>query len=269
MPDIARVSNLPRISPSSIPDLECGRRYYQLRQLKVWPPRPMIEAVAFGIAVHEVLRLAFSNRTGGKPCLEHVEGWARTAVWRGRYPDGTDRQAATERVIAAVCAFIQNDADDEEGVAGTISIEKQDEFPRYYKGQPLFLVSAKIDRIFSRASDSTRLVARNYKTSRPRLDLRQAFLELWLAKRLYPDFKSYVLEYIWLDPEDHRVSMDVVTEKDLRGIHDIVMQAAIKVLTDTDHKPCPGECCTYCPIREGCEGQALISSQTQSGGGGK
>jgi len=89
MPDIAHVSSLPRITPSAISDLDCGHRYHQLRMLKAWPSRPMIEAVAHSTAVHEVLRLAYAHRIGGRPCLEHVEAWARTAVWCGRFPDGT------------------------------------------------------------------------------------------------------------------------------------------------------------------------------------
>lgn len=255
MPDIARVSSLPRVTPSSIQDLECHYRYWVLRVKKDWPHRPMIRAVAFGVAVHETLRLCYHNRVGDKPCLDHVSAWARTAVWRGRWPaEGTDRSEETDKVIAAVCSFVENDASDPEAVEGIIELEAQLGHPLIHDGEEIGIYSAKLDQILSRKSEKNRLVVREFKTTAPRIDLRECYLQLSQAKRKYPDFENYAIEFLWLD-QDGRVTMDVVDGNDLKGIHAIVREAAISALIDTEHKTTTGEGCVYCPNRGRCPAQ--------------
>ncbi len=255
MPDIARVSALPRVTPSSIQDLECYRRHHQLGVLKVWPRRPMIRAVAFGVCVHETLRQVYQNRIGATPCLDHIEAWARTAVWRGKWPaETTDWKQETDKVIAAVCAFVENDASDPEAVEGIMELEAQLEHPLVHEGEEIGIYSAKLDQILCRASDSKTLIVREFKTTTPRIDLRECYLQLSLAKRKYPGFGKYAIEFLWLD-EDGRVTMDVVEDSDLKGIHAVVRQAAVAAITDMEHTPTSGEGCIYCPIRDSCPTQ--------------
>jgi hypothetical protein len=256
MPDIARVSSLPRVTPSSIGDLECHRRHWILRQKREWPKRPMIRAVAFGICVHETLRLCYQNRVGDKPCLDHVGAWARTAVWKGRWPESVNRSEETDKVITAVCAFVENDASDPEAVMGIMALEAQLEHPLTHEGEEIGLYSAKLDQILCRASEPNRLVVREIKTTSPRIDLRECYLQLSLAKRKYPDFGKYAIEFLWLN-DDGRVTMDVVEDNDLKGIHAVVRQAAVAAITDTEHTPTSGEGCIYCPIRDTCPTQKV------------
>lgn len=254
-PDIARVSDLPRITPSSLSDLDCGRRYFTLRILKQWPRRPMVSAVAFGIAVHDSARLAYQNRVGDKPCLDHIGAWARTAVWRGRWPEGVDRNAETDRVIAAVCAFVANDASDPEAVEGILDLELSVEHPIPHQGKNIGLFSCKLDQTLVRVSEPNKLIVREIKTGAvaPRIDLRECYIQLSLAKRLYKGrgFDRFAIEFLFLD-EDARVCQTTVEDRDLKGLHAVVMQAAVTRLTDTEHKPTSCEGCCYCPIRNSC-----------------
>lgn len=165
-----------------------------------------------------------------------------------------NRSEETDKVIAAVCAFAENDASDPEAVAGIIELEAQLEHPLLHEGEEIGLYSAKLDQILCRVSDPDRLIVREFKTKSPRIDLRECVLQLGLAKRKYPDFDHYAIEFLWLD-EDGRVTMDVVQDSDLKGIHAVVREAAISALTDTEHKTTTGEGCVYCPNRDRCPAQ--------------
>lgn len=256
MPAIARVSQLARVTPSSIGDLECSYRHYQLRVKKAWPKRPMIATVARGVAVHEVLRLAYHHRVGDQPCVDHLEAWARVATWRGRWPEGTDKGAETQKVIAVVCALIGNDADDPEAVEGIIDLELQLEHPLVHEGEAIGLWSCKLDQVLYRKSEPTTLVVREFKTTTPRIDLRECYLQLSLAKRKYAHrgFEHYRIEFLWVG-EDNRVTMEIVRDTDLKGVHAVVREAAIRVLTDQEHRTTTGEGCIFCPLRDTCPSQ--------------
>lgn len=242
---------VPRITPSSANDLECPKKYKTLRIDKNWPMREPMDSVAHGIAVHDVLRQVYATRVGGQPNLAHVEALTRTAVYRGRYSDRQDRQEAVQRVIAAVCGYVG--CDDAEDVEGTIDLERQSEFVYQHQGKPLFMVSAKLDRTLVRASQPTRLVNRDYKTTRPRIDLREAFVALWVAKKQYPGYSSYALELDWID-EDNRVRRDVIEGHELRGQHAVMTELALNVLMAQEWPAIPGDTCTYCPLRSQCQG---------------
>lgn len=256
MADIARVSELVRVTPSSLSDLDCNYRHYKLRVKKEWPKRPMLESVAFGVAVHEVIRLAFANRRHNQLCVDHLEAWARTAVWRGRWPEGVDKRAQVQRVIAAVCAVIGNDESDPEAVEGILDLEKPIESPIWHEGNAIGIFSCRLDQTLVRASEPNHLVVREIKTKAPRIDLRECYIQLALAKQAYKGrgFERHSLEILWID-EDHRITMERVEDRDLKGIHAVVMGLAVKALTDTEHKPTPCESCTFCPLRDTCPAQ--------------
>lgn len=247
-------STLPRISPSSVNSLDCARRFHELYVKKAWPSREPVENVAHGTAVHEVL--AATHRGGGKLQADNLEALARAATWKVRWPDGTDKLVAAQRVLSSALGFVAFDAENAPSEMKTLSVEFQAEFPVCYENVR-FLVSAKIDKIYCR---SRHLVARNYKTSRPRIDLKQAFLELWVAKKMFPGYDSYSLEYLFLDG-DNNVYRETVTDRDLRGIHALVMRAAVAALSSPDHAPCPGDTYNFCPIRASCDARSVIGAR--------
>lgn len=256
MPDIAHVSELPRVTVSSLSDLDCGYRHQKLRVEKAWPRRPHVEAVAFGVCVHETVRLAYFNRRGDQPCVDHLEAWARTSVWRNRWPEGVDKRAQVQKVVSAVCAIIGNDESDPEAVEGIIDLELPIESPIWHEGEAIGIFSCRLDQTLVRASEPDHLIVRDFKTNLPRIDLRQVYIGLALAKRVYRDrgYKRYSMEYLWVD-EDNRITMEIVEDRDLKGVHAVVMGAAIKALTDTEHKPTTSEACVFCPLRETCPAQ--------------
>ena len=245
-------THVPRITPSSVGDLECARKYHTLRVLKQWPSRPPLENVAFGVAVHDVLRQVYTTRRGSVLDLTNVEAMARSAVYKARYPRDVDRARALVKVVEAVCMYVTND--DEEDVSATLDLERMTEFPFRHGGQDIYMVSAKIDRTLVRPSALSRLVARDYKLTAQRIDLREAFILLWSTKQMRPGYTEYAIEYDWIDAEDRQVRRDVVEGYELRGQHSIIRDAALRILSSDDHLPSPGDACTFCPLRQNCQG---------------
>ena len=85
--------------------------------------------------------------------------------------------------------------------------------------------------------------------------MRKVYIQLALAKREYKHlgFKRFCVEFLFV--ADGRVTMERVEDRDLKGIHDVVMNAAVKTLTDKKYQPNPGECCTFCPLKNTCPAQ--------------
>lgn len=249
-------STLPRISPSSVGSLDCSRRFHELYIKRNWPPRKPVDTdkFALGTAVHDVLS-SLHRVDGSQVSAESYLALARAAVWKCEWPDCVDKAEAAQRVLASALGFVAYDAEDPEP-GETLSVEWQSEFVCCHQGVR-FVVSAKVDKIIARGDH---LVARNYKTSRPRIDLKQAFLELWVAKKMFPGYASYSLEYLFLDGENN-VHREAVTERDLRGIHALVMQAAVAALSSPDHAACPGATCDFCPIRATCDARSVIGAR--------
>lgn len=248
MPDAVSTA-LPRLTPSSVADLECPLKYKTLRIDRNWGTnnRDFGPAIAHGTAVHDVLRQVIRTRTGDEAGLEHVEALARQAVYRGRYPEGTDRGQATEKVLSTVRAYVDSDDD----IGNTLSVERPEEFDYWHNNAPLFRVSVKLDRVLVRPDAPTTLVIRDYKlTARPKISLPEAMLYLWAAKKAFRDqgFTEFLLEYDFIDP-DNRVTREVVSGHDVRGQHPLIVEAAVKVIRATDWPPCVGEACVYCPLR--------------------
>jgi len=245
-------THVARITPSSVGDLECARKYHTLRVLKQWPSRPPLENVAFGTAVHDVLRQLYLTRQGGILDTTNIGAMARSAVYKARYPRDVDRQRALGKVIEAVTMYAAND--DEEDIAATLDLERMTEFPFRHGGRDAYMVSAKIDRTLVRPSEPSRLIARDYKLTAQRIDLREAFIMLWSAKQMRPGYEEYAIEYDWIDAEDRQVRRDVVEGHELRGQHTLIRDAALRILDGNDHPPSPGDACTFCPLRQSCQG---------------
>ncbi len=261
MLDTARFAELPRITPSALADTECGYRWDTLRNKKLWPSRPRAESVSHGIATHETLKLAYQNRVGDRPCVDHLEAWARTAVFKGRWPEGVDKRDATQRVISSVCAIIGNDESDPEAVAGILDLELPLEGPIWHESEVIGLFSCRLDQTLVRASEPDRLCVREIKTTigedPPGIDLRKVYIQLALAKREYKDlgFKRFCVEFLFV--ADGRVTMERVEDRDLKGIHAVLMNAAVKTLTDKKHQPNPGEGCVFCPLKNTCPARKM------------
>ena len=108
-----------------------------------------------------------------------------------------------------------------------------------------------------RASEPTILVVRDYKSGAIRIDLAEVYVMLRAAKHKWPGYEHYLLELDGLDSDD-RVVRERVDYNECRDQHDCFRTKAVEVLTrgyDTGEWPAsPGTCCTYCPIRENCQG---------------
>lgn len=248
-------TDAPRISVSSISDLQCPRKYRETRMKRNWEHREPIFAVANGTAVHLVMHDIYEHRRGPMLDLSRISAQAKDAVWGTIYPQGIDRPSAISRVISSVRGFCE--ADDEDSIEGTLHMERKGQFPVQDKktGKIIFLASATLDRTFIRASEPHRLCIRESKTTKQRISLKEAFLQMWVARKMYTapehDLTSWAIEYDFLD-QDFRVVRETVEWEDVQDQSPILLRMALRVLYDTDFSAVPGAQCTYCKLRDEC-----------------
>ncbi len=247
-------TTVPRLTVSSLSDLDCPKKFKDTRIERNWDTsRGPILAVSHGTAVHKVLRSIYLNRRGYELDMTRLEAQARDAVWGTAYPANNDRSEAVARVVQSVRAFV--DADDEESIQGTIDLERQGQFlvEDRRTGAGLFVASAKLDRTLVRASEPERGICAETKTTKQRISLQEAFLQLWVFRKMYPrlNFTSWAIEYNFLDSE-FRVVREVVDWEDVRGQSVILLRKALRVFQATEYPPIQGDCCTYCRMRETC-----------------
>jgi hypothetical protein len=118
----------------------------------------------------------------------------------------------------------------------------------------LCILSARLDCVLFRRSNPDTLIIRERKTTAQRVDLKECYIMMRIAKKKYPEYKQIVIEFDWLD-SDNRVIRDTITQREVAGQHKIVMGMAYKVLTATEYPAVPGEqVCKFCPHRIACQG---------------
>jgi hypothetical protein len=244
----------PRLTPSSVNDLLCPAKYKLLRIDRVWKKRDPLVPVAHGKSVHQVLNIVYSARVGGEVDLSNLEAQARGAVMNNWYPRGIDVEEQVRRVMAAVRGFAA--ADDYEDIQGILpgGLEKGGEFSlRLEDGRVLCVLSAVLDCLLVRDSQPDTLIIRERKTTAQRIDLKECYIQMRIARKMFPQYPNIAIEFDWLD-EDNRVIRDTVTARMVRGQHQIVLGMAYRVLTATEFQAVPGETqCRYCSEREKCQ----------------
>ena len=287
-------SSLPVISPSSVSDLDCSKKFWVTRVLHQWPPRPetpALTAAEFGTAFHAVMSSlyrgvcqpkgnhyeehpcpseevggawiplpVFSPDTHSLPDLRHLSALTRAAFHARRYPSAAGRDEDIQTCMDMVQTYVQNE--DEEDVTGTLAVERWGEFVIEDGGQPLFRLCAKLDRVLVRGAEPDCLVVRDYKTSLSRrVSLVEAFVVLWGARLCYPGYGRYALEYERVDKEG-RVDREVVRGEDVRGQHGWLLSRLHHILGAGDHPAEPGDGCRFCVLRPSCQPLMLASSET-------
>ena len=245
--------DIPTITPTSVNDLNCSKKFWTLRVKKQWPPRPPLSFGAFGTAVHSILKEIYDPRNAPLPALDDLNVWTREAFFKHRYADEECRTLDMERATRMVCGYVFQ-ADNDETI-GTIATERMFERPIFHDQKPLFTLSGVADRLIVLPNDPDTLIVLDLKTGKPKVDLWQACVLLALAKLSMPQFKNYVLYYDWID-EGGRVDRDRVTTADLKGVWPRIMKRAVEILSSEEHEPEPTEFCTYCPLRSECQSTA-------------
>ena len=245
---------LPELSPSSIGDLACSKRYHTLRVLNLWPPKSAIGAVARGSAFHGVMNSLYASRHEGQLDTRDIPALAREAVQRQSWPAGTVLAEETARVENLARTYLKSE--DPEDIAATIGTETSVGFVFHHCEQPLAYIKATLDRVLIRADALDLLVVKEYKTSQQRVELREALILLWCAKTRWPGFK-YILEYEWIDSEGS-VERTVVTTDMVQGQLKLLVTALLRVLNTAPH-PEPGPRCQWCHLRPECQELAPVS----------
>ncbi len=244
---------LPELSPSSIGDLACSKRYHTLRVLNLWPPKSAIGAVARGSAFHGVINSLYASRHEGQLDTRDIPALAREAVQRQSWPAGTVLAEETARVENLARTYLRSE--DPEDIATTIGTETLIGFVFHHCDKPLAYIKAMLDRVLVRAEEPDVLVVKEYKTSQQRVELREALILLWCAKTRWPGFR-YVLEYEWIDAE-RSVERTVVTTDMVQGQLKLLVHSLLRVLNTPPHSE-PGSKCHWCHLRAECQELAPV-----------
>lgn len=238
------------LTPSNVSDLACAKKFHTLRELGLWPRKAIHPKIRFGTAFHRVLMNVYDPTSGPPPHIHNLDLYVKQAFFAARYTDITARSEDMARCLEMVRCYVRND--DLEDIEGTIAVEKPGSIIAHHDNQPICRVFARLDRVLVRASKPDELVIRDCKTSRPRVELGEAFIQLWVAKSIYPDYRSYVIEYDWVDASGH-VERDVVRSADVKNILFLTTSRALCYANRTDYPAEPGEACTFCPLRPECQ----------------
>ncbi len=253
---ILRKTQLPRISPSSVGDLDCLKKFHTLRILGQWPTdgdSTFNYSAQFGNAVHQVLRSVYDPQLGIPPHHRGIALFAQEAFYEATYERNADRLADIERCIDIVRQYVRTD--DEDDAIGTIAVEQECQFDIDINGAPSFALTAKPDRLIVRGDD---LVIRDYKLGRRKVDLAEAFVQIWAAKLKYHGYKLYSVEIDWIDGNGN-VQRDVLPQLAFRGMAQLIKAKVMRVLTASEYPPEPGEVCRYCKLRAFCQPNATAS----------
>jgi len=252
MKDKPMLRPLPSISPSSVADLDCIKKFHTLRVLGEWPEtnKSFGTVMLFGLGVHAVLKNLYSPSNPVRPDIKNLDIYARQAFYNLRYMDIADRDEDLERCKRIVLKYIEQD--DIEDADNTIAVERSGDILIERNEKPGFFLTAKLDRVIRR---NETIVVRDYKFGKPRLNLHEAFIQLWLAKLTYPEYRSFVAEYDWID-SNGRVERDSITPDRFKGIYRQLIDKINLVLDsidEGDYPAQPGESCTYCPLKRECQ----------------
>ena len=241
-----------KISPSSIGDLSCAKRFHVLRVLKQWPPRDPLSFASFSLAFYDLIGRVYNPANGPAPNVTHLDTWSRQAFKKHRYANEDAREEDRARCVRMVLGYIAQD--DIEDAEGTICTEQFLEFDFNHDGRLLFILSGRLDRILVRVLEPDVLTVRDYKLSRPKVDLESAYVTLLLAKLAYPGYKTYRAEYDFID-EGARLDREIVTVSDIKGMHKAIMERARRVILNSEKPAEPSERCQFCPLRPTCQPQ--------------
>ena len=247
-------TDLPKLTVSSRGDLSCSRKWDLLRVKKSgWgAPRPYPPSVGRGSALHSCLQNLHAARWENSLPMNDLPTYARQAAYSARYGPGISRDSEAEVIEEMARLFLDNQ--DPEDISAIIALETQVEFDYYFRGEGLARISATIDRVLCRPESPRTLVIQDFKTSKQRLSLEEAFLQLWCASKKWPDYDEWTLELIWIDMDEGQVTVDVVPHRLCRGQLKLLTAALLRV----KHLPPTPEpsvdCCQWCPMREECQG---------------
>ena len=246
-------TELPKLTVSSRGDLQCSRKWHDLRVTKGgWgPPRQFPASVGRGSALHSCLQSLHAARWENELPMADLPTHARQAAYSARYGPGVSRDAEAEIVEEMARLFLANQ--DTEDISAILALETQIEFDYIFKDEPLARISATIDRVLCRQESPTTLIIQDFKTTKQRLDLAECFILLGCAARKWPAYDAWQLELIWIDLDEGQVAVDVIPHRLCRGQLKLLTSALLRV-KHMEPTPEPSvETCKWCPSRERCQ----------------
>ncbi len=256
---------LPKITPTGVLDLACPAKFWTLRVLKQWPPRQTNSYGAFGDALHTTLRHVYDVTNPNRPDLANLDAYIFKAMKKHRYADENAKAADSARISQMVRGYVAAEDNDEHTDAkGTIAVERLFEHTVTYRDKPLFVLSARLDRLIVRPDEPQTLIVRDYKTGGSPVPLESSFCQLWAAKLKYGErFANYRLEIDHID-SDGRIDRDIVETTTFKGIRRWIVERTIAVLTAAEQPEQPSEdACTWCVLAPGCQAVRGVTARLE------
>ena len=246
-------TELPRLTVSSVADLACSWKYTELRVKKHWPKdrkAPPI-SVPRGTAIHATVHDLYRNRWGDELPMAELPSMARRAVFGSRYERGVDKDREALLVADAARLFAENC--DPEDTSAILALETKIDVDYHYQGEALACLSATIDRALVRPDEPDVLILQDLKTTSQKIDLKESCLQMFCARKRWPEYRACRLELIWLDVEEGQVEVDVIEERHVRGQMRSITADLLRVLRQEPVKEPGPAVCLWCPLRKGCE----------------
>lgn len=239
------------ITPTSAPWLsECLKRFDTLHVRRDYPgmraPSPVLR---FANLVHACQRDLYDpKRPGLLPHEDDLDTILRLAALRGGYKDEVDRAYDTDRA-RKLCRVYLDQADVMESEA-TIGVEVAGTFPILVGGQPLYALSARLDRVL--CLPGGKIAGIDYKIGSRLPPISGILINLAALKAAHPNATAYEF---WIESlSDGGVERTIFKGEEFRGAIKTLTAQVRRYLTAESYPAEPGEGCLWCPLRPGCQG---------------
>lgn len=242
--------DLVTINTSSVIDLACPLRFWTLRIERQWPPR---EAPSpnreFGLALHEILAAIYNPDRQPLPYLDDLDLQTRRAFASRQYADPILKDRDLDACLRLARQYAEQDPDG----PTTVAVEIEGRFRIHHKGEPLFLLHAKLDRVIANEDE---LIIRDYKTSTHSVAIGQMYVLMSVGAMLFPGFRRHTLQIDFLDRSDISVQRCTVSGAELKGVHRDIVERVIRFTSHHEkgeHPAIPGSLCPFCHLRPECQ----------------
>ena len=115
----------PKITPTSVLDLACPKKFWTLRVLNQWPEREPNSWGAFGEVLHTTLKLVYEPKNPNRPDIANLDLYVRKAFDKHRYADKRAAVVDAARVKSMIRGYVAaEDDEDHQDARGTIAVER-------------------------------------------------------------------------------------------------------------------------------------------------
>jgi hypothetical protein len=240
----------PTISPSNVEWLSCHKRFHTLATLRKYKDekgKPPV--LKFASMIHKCLAQLYDPAMAGdRPHADQLDAILNGELMQAGYKDAEDREFARDKARRLLRAYLrQQDAHD---AAATVAVERTGYFHVRVKGQVLYSLTARIDRILALGDTA---VALDYKTGQALPSSEMCFVNTAILKALMPGFANYEF---WCETiSDEGADRTVYRGAEMKGMVHLVTKRVQRYLAVSEYVAEPYHGCRFCPLNEECQGE--------------